>query len=108
MPQLGEPPMPSGITMQERGVRWHRLGITTQGLGDEFTAESYADRLRTPTHRAEQEQTRKRIQQMLTMLTIQRTYQPMELGKGQAFQLLREPQRLFSVRGKRPSIPTTL
>lgn len=60
--------------MAERGERWLRLGTTTQELGDEFTAESYADRPRTPTHRAEQEQTRKRIQQMLTMLTIQRIY----------------------------------
>jgi len=74
MPQLGEPRTLSGITMQERGVRWHRLGTTMGELGDEFTAESYADRLRTPTHRAEQEQTRKRIQPMLTMRTIQRTY----------------------------------
>ena len=94
--------------MLERGARWRRLGITTQGLGDEFTAESYADRLRTPTHRAEQERTHKRIQQMLMMPTIQRTYRLMALGGGQVFQLLRELQRLFSVRGKRPSIPTTL
>ena len=108
MPQLGEPPTLSGTTMQELGVRWLRLGITTQGLGDEFTAESYADRLRTPIHRAEQERTRKRIPRMLTMLTIQRTYRLMELGKGQASQPLREPQRLFSVRGKRPLTLTTV
>ena len=43
MPQLGEPPTPSGITMQELGVRWHRLGITMGGLGDKSIAESYAD-----------------------------------------------------------------
>ena len=72
MPQLGEPRTLFGTTMQERGVRWHRLGITMGGLGDEFTAESYADRPRTPIHRAEQEQTLKRIPRMLTMLTIQR------------------------------------
>jgi len=101
MPQLGEPRTLFGTTMQERGVRWLRLGITMGGLGDEFTAESYADRPRTPIHRAEQEQTLKRIPRMLTMLTIQRTYRRMELGKGQASQLLRELQRLFLVRGKR-------
>ena len=44
MPQLGEPPTPSGITMQELGERWHRLGTTMGGLGDESIAESYADR----------------------------------------------------------------
>jgi len=44
MPQLGEPPTLFGITMQERGERWLRLGITMGGLGDEFIAESYADR----------------------------------------------------------------
>lgn len=47
MAELGGKPMPFGITMQERGVRWLRLGITMGGLGDEFTAENYADRLPT-------------------------------------------------------------
>jgi hypothetical protein len=40
MQELGGKPTLSGITMQERGERWLRLGITMGGLGDEFTAEN--------------------------------------------------------------------
>ena len=74
MPQLGEPPTLSGITMQELGVRWHRLGITMGELGDEFIAESYADRPLGLTQAVEQERTLKPIRLMLMMRMTQRIY----------------------------------
>ena len=74
MPQLGEPPTPSGITMRELGVRWHRLGITMGGLGDESIAESYADQRLGLTQAVEQERTLKPIRLMLTMRMTPRIY----------------------------------
>jgi hypothetical protein len=40
MVELGDKPTLSGITMQERGERWLRLGITMGELGDESIAEN--------------------------------------------------------------------
>ena len=74
MPQLGEPPMPSGITMRELGERWLRLGITMGGLGGESIAESYADQRLGLTQAVEQERTLKPIQLMLMMRMTQRIY----------------------------------
>jgi hypothetical protein len=73
MAELGGKPMPFGITMQERGVRWLRLGITMGGLGDEFTAENYADRLQEPTQAVGQELNLKPTRPMLMTQTTQRT-----------------------------------
>jgi hypothetical protein len=46
MVELGDKPTPFGTRIMALGERWLRSGITMGGLGDEFTAENYADRLR--------------------------------------------------------------
>ena len=74
MQELGGKPTPSGITMQELGVRWHRLGITMGGLGGESIAESYADQRLGLTQAVEQERTLKPIRLMLMMRMTQRIY----------------------------------
>ena len=78
------------------------------GLGGESIAESYADQRLGLTQAAEQERTLKPIRLMLMMRMTPRINRPMALGSVQAFQPLRELQRLFSIRGKQPLTPTTL